>query len=282
MRFCAALACTLMLVGCLPPAPAPAADPSSATDGNEAQGSTDNGSGSTVATPQTLGCGCRTAADCGNAGGDLAGAFCLSDGRQSFCAPSCVNAACPDGATCTSIPAQGAVLRQCVPATVMCGSAGGGSGSGSGTTASGSGSGSGTGGGGGGAPADAFRQHCLDQLNRYRAQSGAPPLVLDAQLDDFAQAGSDELSRDHMPHQHFLGAAQNGTLIAQAENQGSPTGWPTAPEDQQIDQVLDTMFGEGPGGGHHDNIVNPNYKRVGVGLVEDANGQLYFTNDFAP
>ena len=37
---------------------------------------------------------------------------------------------------------------------------------------------------------------------------------------------------------------------------------------------------EGPGGGHHDNILNPKFASVGVGLVI-KDGGLYFTNDFS-
>jgi uncharacterized protein YkwD len=40
------------------------------------------------------------------------------------------------------------------------------------------------------------------------------------------------------------------------------------------------MIDEGPGGGHHDNMLNPKFRRVGIGLVIDGN-ELYLTNDFS-
>jgi hypothetical protein len=41
------------------------------------------------------------------------------------------------------------------------------------------------------------------------------------------------------------------------------------------------MFAEGPGGGHYDNMTDPAFARVGIGLVLDGTGRLYFTNDFS-
>src|SRR5207253_2034777 len=93
-----------------------------------------------------------------------------------------------------------------------------------------------------------FQQHNLAVINGYRAGKGLAPLVLDGPLTTFAQAGSAELSADHLPHQHFINAANAGTLFttdgfvgSAAENQGDPNGWtvlasdPTANELAQID-----------------------------------------------
>lgn len=136
-----------------------------------------------------------------------------------------------------------------------------------------------------------FEKYNLDRINQLRAQAGLQPLVLDAQLTQFAREGSAQLMRDHVPHGHF---AQSGSSMwkqgfngAAAENQGSNTGWPrlaqdpTSNEKQQIDQILSMMMREGPGGGHHDNILNPKMKRMGIGLVEDSEGKLWMTNDFS-
>lgn len=178
------------------------------------------------------------------------------------------------------------------------GSSGGGSGSSSGSS-SGSGSGGNSGAADGGtSPFDQFQQHNLDVVNMYRAMGGVPPLKLDTQLSAFALAGSQELSMDHMPHQHFINASNDGTLwtsgfVSQAgENQGDPNGWPMASTDpttnemEQIDQIIKAMYDEGPGTGeahgHYNNIMNVsgNYTRLGVGLLE-VSGMLYLTNDFS-
>jgi hypothetical protein len=144
---------------------------------------------------------------------------------------------------------------------------------------------------------DQFQHRNLDDINGYRATQNLTPLVLDRQLSDFASAGSQELSQDHLPHQHFIDASNNGTLWTSGfngnaeENQGDPNGWyvmsqdPVQNELMQIDDIQQQMFNEGPGTGdahgHYMNIMDPNNRRVGVGLLE-VNGQLYLTNDFSP
>jgi hypothetical protein len=143
---------------------------------------------------------------------------------------------------------------------------------------------------------DQFQQHNLDDINMYRAMMNIAPLVLDPQLCTFAGTGSMELSQDHMPHQHFIDASNDGTLwmdgfvSSAGENQGDPDGWPQASQDpvqnelDQIDQIQADMFAEGPGTGeehgHYTNMMNSEYTRLGVGLLE-INGNLYLTNDFS-
>jgi uncharacterized protein YkwD len=143
---------------------------------------------------------------------------------------------------------------------------------------------------------DMFRQHNLDVVNKYRAMGNLPALALDAQLSAFALAGSQELSMDHIPHQHFMNAINDGSIwssgfwMASGENQGDPNGWqvlssdPTSNELSQIDQIQQSMYDEGPGTGsahgHYNNIMSAMFKRMGAGLLE-VNGKLYLTNDFS-
>ena len=143
---------------------------------------------------------------------------------------------------------------------------------------------------------DQFQQHNLADVNMYRATLGIAPLVLDTTLSAFALAGSVELSMDHTPHQHFINASNDGSIWtsgfnnAAAENQGDPNGWyvmaadATTNEMDQIDSIQTAMFDEGPGAGeahgHYTNMMNPQYTRLGVGLLE-VDGQLYLTNDFS-
>jgi uncharacterized protein YkwD len=131
----------------------------------------------------------------------------------------------------------------------------------------------------------------LARVNAFRAQAGLAPVALDAALSSFARAGSAQLMNDHTPHGHFRAAGDSmwrqGFTNGAAENQGSPTGWPRAAADptqneqRQIDQILASMMGEGSGGGHYRNMMNPKAKRVGIGLIEDSSGKLYLTNDFS-
>ena len=149
---------------------------------------------------------------------------------------------------------------------------------------------------------DQFQQHNLDVVNMYRAMVGSAPLTLDTELCAFALAGSQELTQDHTPHEHFMtvAATMNGMGLftggygfkTQAgENQGDPNGWtvlsktdPVANELDQIDAIQLAMWNEGPGTGeahgHYENIIDTKFKRLGVGLVEVSN-MLYLTNDFS-
>jgi len=134
-----------------------------------------------------------------------------------------------------------------------------------------------------------FLQKNLDVINNYRAGGGLPPYVLDDTLTAFAYAGSQELSQDHTPHQHFMTASANGTCPAASENQGDWNGVPmltsdpTANEMEQIEFQVSGMYNEGPGPypahGHYLNIMSSQWTRLGAGLFE-VDDVLYLTNDF--
>ena len=137
-------------------------------------------------------------------------------------------------------------------------------------------------------PDDPAVKYNVELLNQYRSRAGVAPLVYDAKISKFALAGSKELARDHEPHAHFKSSSDGapGFGTHTAENQGDPNGAPAMDTDagasakKQIALLLKLMMDEGPGGGHHDNILNPKYRRVGVGLF-DSGGKLYLTNDFS-
>lgn len=123
----------------------------------------------------------------------------------------------------------------------------------------------------------------FQRLNAHRARAGAPALLLDPGISDFARQGSLELKQNHQAHGHFRNADvwASGFAGGAAENQGDPNGWPIRGGlNATIDAILQAMINEGPGGGHHDNMLNPKFRRVGIGLVVDGN-KLYLTNDFS-
>lgn len=177
-------------------------------------------------------------------------------------------------------------------AFVLCAACGMGGGGGGSSTGGGGGGSGGGGGGGGTSGSTADQLHNLDKVNQYRAMVGAAPLVIDPVLDSFAQQGSVELSQDHTPHKHFADASSAGTLFvtdgfvgSAGENQGDPNGWPIAGSvAATIDQILLAMWNEGPGTGaahgHYNNMVDPAFHRLGVGLFV-VGGDLYMTNDFS-
>jgi uncharacterized protein YkwD len=137
-------------------------------------------------------------------------------------------------------------------------------------------------------PGDPLVRYNVELLNGYRQKAGAPPLAYDAKISGFALDGSKRLASDHKPHAHFAASAQGSPVFGPriAENQGDPSGVPALDADattsgkKAIALLLKIMIDEGPGGGHHDNMLNPKYRRVGIGLHYAA-GKLYLTNDFS-
>lgn len=137
-------------------------------------------------------------------------------------------------------------------------------------------------------PSEPLVKYNVDRVNAYRAQKGLPALLYDAKISAFARRGSEQLARDHSAHAYFAANAKGapGFGSRAAENQGDPRGVPALDGDaaqngkKQIDIMLKLMMDEGPGGGHYDNMMNPHFRRIGIGLFY-AGGKLYMTNDFS-
>jgi hypothetical protein len=121
-------------------------------------------------------------------------------------------------------------------------------------------------------------KHCLDKINEYRAagKPPLPPLKEYRPLTMFAILGSNDRDAGGVAHAHIARSFENGGngppgprgLNAKTENQGFVSGTDI---DACIDKVLQLMMDEGPGTpgkrNHHDNIMNPTTKFVGIGIV---------------
>lgn len=125
---------------------------------------------------------------------------------------------------------------------------------------------------------DDARDYVLGYVNGVRKLNGAPALTRDASLEGFAQAGSEQLAQDHRTGQHFADHAQE-LHAASAEVQGSPDGAAPGTLQDQIAQILLRMTAEGPGGMHHDVLLRPEWRKLGVGIVKSG-GRMFFTIDF--
>ncbi|MBL8606052.1 MAG: hypothetical protein JNL38_01975, partial [Myxococcales bacterium] len=102
---------------------------------------------------------------------------------------------------------------------------------------------------------DEARAYNLQAINAIRAKANLPPYTMDAKLNDFAQKASEDLASTNAAHRYFSRNANSCQCSLSAENQGDPSGWAPGDVKKQIDEILDLMMSEGPGGGHHDNIV---------------------------
>ena len=123
------------------------------------------------------------------------------------------------------------------------------------------------------------RHYALAYINHARADAGMAPLALDYVLNDFAQAGSRQLARDHQPHEHL--SSERRACPVCAETQGDPAGLDVAPVHDQLDAALAFMLSEGAGGPNHDVLLGADWHRVGVGIV-NPDARMYFTVDVAP
>ena len=119
--------------------------------------------------------------------------------------------------------------------------------------------------------------HNLLVLNAYRACAGVPPLVLDPALSQYALVGSQQYAAGGPVHGHF-NADPCPYPRSCSENQGWSYG--QRGDFGEIDNILRLMWDEGPGGVHYDNIVNPAWTVVGIGIVVTSDGTLFLTNDF--
>jgi uncharacterized protein YkwD len=160
-------------------------------------------------------------------------------------------------------------------------SSGGGSSGGVSTTSTGS-----SGGGGGSSADDAgatstdLLQHCIDDINSYRAQINVPPYTRSSDLEAFAATGAESDSQSGQAHGHFI-ATNGGNGVAFAENE--VPGWPLAEYGSVtaiMDQGMQMMWAEGPGGGHYENMASTQYTLAGCGTYTTSDGNVWITTDF--
>jgi uncharacterized protein YkwD len=126
---------------------------------------------------------------------------------------------------------------------------------------------------------DEARDYVLGYVNGVRKLNALGPLVRDEPLDAFAQAGSEELAQDHEQNQHMTDHGKELRAVS-AELQGSPDGASAGVLQDQIAGSLLRWMGEGPGGMHHDTLLRPEWRKVGVGIARSG-GRMFFTVDFS-
>jgi len=245
-------------------------DTSQADTGTTDTGTTDTGTTDTSPSPGALCADCENHDECG-------GQFdlCLRNNNtgETFCGQHCTAPGqCPSGYQCADVGGIG----QCVPTSETCGETeppptcdpacqsgfqcidgqcveGG--------------------------EWEAELQHCVDVINQHRADGGLAPLQRGAALEDCAMAGALEDSQTGEPHGHFQ--RTNGcNLTARRENEipGWSSGYGSVM--QIIELGTQSMMDEGPGGGHHDAIMDPNATAVGCGIAVTDAGDVWIVQDF--
>ena len=115
---------------------------------------------------------------------------------------------------------------------------------------------------------------CLTETNRYRARHGKPPLRRSAELEIYAAAGARYDTAARRAHKHFDDT--RGSKLAFAENEClSFHGWSLefagGSVRRALTKCLRTFYDEGPGGGHHENMMGE-YRTLGCAVYVAGDG----------
>ena len=137
-----------------------------------------------------------------------------------------------------------------------------------------------------------LEQHMFDLINQSRQAGGLPHYASNSTLATVARDHSNlNLKTDPKngcPNSHQCpGELDPGTRMSNAgvnwtewaENVGNAWAEPTFDPFEGLRTIHQDMMNEGPGGGHHDNIMSSTLEQVGVGVAFDAN-HIWVTEDF--
>lgn len=111
---------------------------------------------------------------------------------------------------------------------------------------------------------DRVRAEMLAEVNELRRKAGAPPLELNPKLEQAAQGhAQDMLARGYFAHK----SPSDTTVRERSRKAGynwRAIGENIAEGQTSVDEVVTTWMGSP---GHRKNILNPNYRELGIGLV---------------
>ncbi len=116
----------------------------------------------------------------------------------------------------------------------------------------------------------------FDRINKYRQSKNLPPLAFDPIVAATAKAHSEDMARKSILshdgfHERFETVSEAMSVQSAAENVATNRGY-NDPEIVAVQSWLDSP-------GHHHNIVG-RYDTTGIGIVQNAKGEYYFTQLF--
>ena len=124
-----------------------------------------------------------------------------------------------------------------------------------------------------GGDASTPRQACVDHINSLRATQGLAPLNRWVANEDCADAQARSDAQSGQAHGAF-GACPNSA-------QNECPGWPSLTgQNGIVPGCLDSMWSEGPGGGHYDNMTGSSYTLVACGFASTPDGRVWSVQDF--
>ena len=118
------------------------------------------------------------------------------------------------------------------------------------------------------AAATSDEDYFVNAINRIRAGRGLGTLSVDAHLTDVARSWSQHMASDGtLAHNPSLSSQVSGWRVL-----GEIVG--TGPDDASIEAA----FENSPH--HFENMVDPSFTEIGVGVVQDSSGTYWVTEDF--
>ncbi len=124
--------------------------------------------------------------------------------------------------------------------------------------------------------ANKFELAIYDRINQYRQSKNLPLLAYDPVVAAQAKAHSEEMAKKSILshdgfHERFESVSEAMAVQSAAENVATNRGY-SQPEVTAIQSWLESP-------GHHHNIVG-RYNTTGIGVVQNARGDYYFTQIF--
>ncbi|HTN39385.1 MAG TPA: CAP domain-containing protein [Arachidicoccus sp.] len=126
-----------------------------------------------------------------------------------------------------------------------------------------------------GQSAASYRKSILRYTNQFRASHGLAPVQSASVPQDLAQKHSSDMARRRVGFGHS--GFQNRTdRLRRAYGRGIATGENVAYGNISAKEVVDIWINSRP---HRKNLLG-NFNKVGIGIAEDSQGILYFTQLF--
>jgi len=112
---------------------------------------------------------------------------------------------------------------------------------------------------------------CVATINDFRLSLGLAPYARWTETESCADGEATTDASTNRPHGAF-GKCQE---FGQNECPGRP-----GPAEKMIPECLKDMWGEGPGGGHYEQMASKKYTKVACGFGTAANGEIWALQNF--
>jgi hypothetical protein len=112
---------------------------------------------------------------------------------------------------------------------------------------------------------------CVDTINAYRKQAGLPAYTEWTEIETCSDGEAKSDGNSNTPHGAFPKCGENA--------QNECPGWQGPPE-TMIKQCLGSMWAQGAGEGHHDNMASKQWTKVACGFYTLPGGGVWSVQNF--